>query len=204
MTKVDNKTFDMVHGTQQIYRKLLDCMARPGKTQSISDSIHMIEPVHGFSPGLLAIAYTLVDREASFHVISNQRDEVSQYLHWKTFSHLEKVEQAPYIFIQEQLDDQEIHELMTKVNHGTLEDPHSSATLIINIKSFNSGIKMKLTGPGIDGNKECYVAGLSPKWFAEREFTNKEYPLGVDLILVAESEEVMAIPRTTLIESECS
>jgi alpha-D-ribose 1-methylphosphonate 5-triphosphate synthase subunit PhnH len=204
MTKVDKKTFDMVHGTQEIYRKLLDCMARPGKTQSISDSIHMIEPVHGFSHGLVAVAYTLIDREANFHVISDQQDEVIQYLHWKTFSHHEEAEQAPYIFIQEQLEEQEIHELMNKVNHGTLEDPHSSATLIINVKSFTNGLKMKLSGPGINGNKECYVAGLSLRWLVERELKNKEYPLGVDLILVAESGEVMAIPRTTLIESWCS
>ncbi|MGM0875827.1 MAG: phosphonate C-P lyase system protein PhnH [Bacillota bacterium] len=203
MTKVDQEKFDMIHGTQQIYRKLLDCMARPGKVQNIYNSIYMVEDIHGFSPALIGIAFTLIDREVNFHVIANQRIEVAQYLKWKTFSKHEDITNAPYILIQNQLEDHEINELMMQVNRGTLEDPHSSATIILNVKSFSEGKNLQFSGPGISGKRDCSIEGLSNAWIVERELANKEYPMGVDFILTTETGDMIAIPRTTLIESEC-
>ncbi|MBD8067905.1 phosphonate C-P lyase system protein PhnH [Bacillus sp. PS06] len=204
MTKAEQVTFNYIYGAQQIYRKLIDCMARPGKINDIQELITGIEQTHDFSPSLMAIAYTLIDREVSFHVITNRQRDVAQFLHWKTFSKNEQLEKADYIFVHKELNEQDIHEIMSCVNIGSLEDPHESATLVLHLSSFQEGDTYRLSGPGIAGEKLCSFEGLSPHWIRLRNELNKEYPLGIDLILTNDSGEILAIPRTTLIESECS
>jgi alpha-D-ribose 1-methylphosphonate 5-triphosphate synthase subunit PhnH len=205
MTKVEQNTFDMVHGTQQIYRKLLDCMARPGKVQNICDATNMIE-CDGISPALVGIALTLTNQEVTFHVISNEGKEARQFLHRKTFSKHEGIAKAQYIFIQDQLDEGQICEVMYEVNPGTLTDPHNSTTMIFHVKHLSAhgdtGLRLKLSGPGIKERKTCYIDGLLAAWLRERQIVNREFPLGVDMIFVSESGDIVALPRTTSVESE--
>lgn len=205
MTKVE-QTFDVIHGTQKIFRKLLDCMSRPGKIETIQETIVNLNPEQGISQGLLGIAFTLVDREASYHIISSDSEKASQYVKWATFSHEATLENADYIFIGKSLGEQEIIEVMRQVKTGTLTDPHQSATLIIHVDQLlphtGSGLSLQLRGPGIKDQQSVSIKGLSPLWFDERQLTNKEYPIGVDFIFVSSLEEIMAIPRTTKVEWE--
>ncbi len=53
-----------------------------------------------------------------------------------------------------------------------------------------------LTGPGIETEKRLRVAG-SPKWAEIRAVRNKEFPLGVDCILIDPTGRMAALPRTT-------
>lgn len=204
MTKVE--LFDAVNHTQQIYRKLLDCMARPGKVNSIEPYLVQEDHESLFSKPLLSLAYTLVDREVSFHVISDLKEKAEQYIYWQTFSQAAELHEAHYVFIGKQLSDSEIQSVMNEVKAGTLEDPHLSATILIQVNTLTDspgdGMKLKLTGPGIQGTREVYADGMPSAWIAERKKINREFPLGVDMILTTSSGEIMAIPRTTLIEKE--
>ena len=204
MTKVE--PFDAVNHTQQIYRKLLDCMARPGKVNSIEPYLVQDDHESLFSKPLLSLAYTLVDREVSFHVISDLKEKAEQYIYWQTFSQAAELHEAHYVFIGKQLSDSEIQSVMNEVKAGTLEDPHLSATILIQVNTLTDspgdGMKLKLTGPGIQGTREVYADGMSSGWITERKKINSEFPLGVDMILTTSSGEIMAIPRTTLIEKE--
>lgn len=204
MTKVE--LFDAVNHTQQIYRKLLDCMARPGKVNSIEPYLVQEDHESLFPKPLLSLAYTLVDREVSFHVISDLKEKAEQYIYWQTFSQAAELHEAHYVFIGKQLGDSEIQSVMNEVKAGTLEDPHLSATILIQVNTLTDspgdGMKLKLTGPGIQGTREVYADGMPSAWIAERKKRNSEFPLGVDMILTTSSGEIMAIPRTTLIEKE--
>jgi alpha-D-ribose 1-methylphosphonate 5-triphosphate synthase subunit PhnH len=204
MTKVE--PFDAVYDTQQIYRKLLDCMARPGKVNSIEPYLVQDDHESLFSKPLLSLAFTLVDREVSFHVISDLKEKAEQYIYWQTFSKAAELHEAHYVFIGKQLSDSEIQSVMNEVKAGTLEDPHLSATILIQVNTLTDspgdGMKLKLTGPGIQGTREVYADGMPSAWIAERKKINSEYPLGVDMILTTSSGEIMAIPRTTLIVRE--
>jgi alpha-D-ribose 1-methylphosphonate 5-triphosphate synthase subunit PhnH len=82
---------------------------------------------------------------------------------------------------------------------GTLESPDMGATIILKIQALGSGNRLKLTGPGIDGACEVAVEGLHPAWLAAHQEWNSAFPLGVDMLLVAE-HQVMALPRITRIE----
>lgn len=205
MTKVD-LMFDAVHDTQQIYRKLLDCMARPGKLNSIEPFVQSLEHGDLFPKPLLSLAYTLVDREVSFHVISDQTENIQKNIHWQTFSPYADLHEADYVFIGKQLSNDEIGELMKKLMIGTLEDPHISATVLIAVNALaevpGDGWKLRLTGPGIQGVKDIYIDGLPCAWIAERNKLTSEFPLGIDMILTTDTGDMIAIPRTTVIESE--
>ncbi|MFV8828258.1 phosphonate C-P lyase system protein PhnH [Alkalihalobacterium sp. APHAB7] len=207
MTKANLNTFDMVFETQAVYRILLDCMARPGKILNICSSTQLLSNQHDFPKVLEGIALTLVDQEVTFNILSHSSREIVQYLKWKTFGNEASIEKADFIFIQEKLEETEIIELMSQVKRGTLEDPHLSATIILLVQSISSdpaapGIKMTLQGPGIAEKKVACVEGLSHSWLNERSNVNKEFPLGIDIILATETGDIMAIPRTTSIESE--
>lgn len=203
MTKVN---FDIVHNTQTIYRKLLDCMARPGKVENIFDVTKSLDNESRISPMLEALALTLIDREVSYAFLPNLDTAGKRYIQWKTFSVEQSISEADYIFIQGLLPDEEISQVMKQVKRGTLADPHVSATLIICVKEISKmaevGRKLSLEGPGIKDKTTIHVAGLSATWINERKEVNKEFPIGVDMIFVTEMGDMIAIPRTTRIESE--
>ncbi|RSK55184.1 phosphonate C-P lyase system protein PhnH [Bacillus canaveralius] len=205
MTKVDER-FDMIHGTQMIYRKLLDCMARPGKINNILEAISNIEDACLFSPSLRGLAYTLVDREVRFYIEADRKQEVEQDIQWKTFSTTADYVQADYLFFDHAPESAAIHELVEQVKRGTLEDPHLSATLLLNVKSISDlpgeGRSLVLQGPGIKETTTVFVEGLALDWIEARRKVNGEFPLGVDMVLTTRTGDVIAIPRTTVIESE--
>lgn len=206
MQKAKEQLFDRVHDTQEIYRHLLDCMARPGKIKSIEKNVGEIEVVQGISQSLLGLAYTLVDREVSFHVISANQAMVAKHLNRKTFSPAVRLHDADFLLIEKDLSNEEIQGVMDGVRIGTLEDPHLSTTLLITVDRLSEeeecGIKLRLKGPGIQHEKTMYLDGLSVQWLMERKRVNQEFPLGIDMILATKSGQVMALPRTTIVESE--
>ncbi|WP_209124179.1 phosphonate C-P lyase system protein PhnH [Alkalihalobacillus sp. BA299] len=207
MTKVNLSNFDLVHGTQTIYRKLLDSMARPGKIQNIHSSIEMLNTPYHFPRALEAIALTLVDQEVSFAINGDCSSDITQYLQWKTFGKAAPITEADFIFINKPKEEEELTRLMKSVKVGTLEDPHLSATIIVFVEkiftdSFSSGMTLLLRGPGIAEEIKVCVDGFSQHWINERRKVNQEYPLGIDMVLVSETGEMLGIPRTTLIEGE--
>lgn len=208
MTKVEELAFDIVHHTQEIYRKVLDCMARPGKINGIQNSLIGIEDLPQISKPLLGLAYTLLDREVNFRVITDGCHKIETYMTRKTYSLPAYQNDVDYLFIETTLTDEEIIHVMDEVKIGTLEDPHLSTTILMKVDSLSSsyletGQRLTLKGPGIQTEKTIYISGLSAKWLLERKRINHEFPLGIDMILVDKNGSVVAFPRTTIIESEC-
>ncbi len=207
MTRVDSP-YDIVHDSQQLYRKLLDSMARPGKINKVQATEGQFTGCEGIRPSMLAIALTLLDRESSFYVRSPLAKAFSQYVKWKTFSKEALLANAQFIFIQDKLSNQDIMKLAQEVNVGTLHDPHEGATIIIDVQSLDTssnngtGIRFSLTGPGIKTQRSCVIDGIDIAWFEARERRNAEFPLGFDLILVSTDGAILSIPRTTHIHKE--
>ncbi|WP_338787548.1 phosphonate C-P lyase system protein PhnH [Metabacillus sp. FJAT-53654] len=208
MQKVNLTRFDMVHGTQRIFRKLLDCMAKPGEIDSISEEIAPIEAMEGFPCSLQGIAFTLIDREVQFHVLANHSETIKRALEWKTYSKFSSILAADYIFINHPENVENISEVMQQIKKGTLSDPHDSATVVLCVEGLtstnmpSSSLKLTMKGPGIAANKTVYISGLSSKWIEERNIATNEFPLGTDLIITTNEGDIMAVPRTTLLESE--
>lgn len=82
---------------------------------------------------------------------------------------------------------------------GTHEGPETGATIVLQRPSFETGPRVRLSGPGL---REAAVVqcGL-PDGFAERWRANHAaFPRGVDLFICA-GRAVAAIPRSTRVEA---
>jgi alpha-D-ribose 1-methylphosphonate 5-triphosphate synthase subunit PhnH len=169
---------------QQNYRALLEAMSRPGSRQALHG-------VNESSSASLAVLAALIDGSVSLSdpqgLLKNSERTLLQ-------TALTEPEQADYLLCCGQQSPSFEPKL------GTLPSPETSATLVVEISSVSDGeLRFKLSGPGIQAQRECAVAGLNPDWLARREEWVCGFPLGVDLILV-DKDQVVALPRTTRVE----
>ncbi|WP_373232396.1 phosphonate C-P lyase system protein PhnH [Cohnella sp.] len=199
--------FDRVHDTQHIYRILLHAMSRPGVICELGELVQRIDVPSGTSKAAAAIAYTLLDGEVSFASCMWEQVGWPEHIRRMTYSKLVEMSVADYVFVNGEEDAGSIEIMISKLKIGTLSSPEQSATLCIKVNSLRSepdmneaGISLKLTGPGIEGSSICCVDGLSSAWIESRSGLVQEYPLGVDFVLFTESGEVLALPRTTVVE----
>ncbi|PPK51096.1 phosphonate C-P lyase system protein PhnH [Marinobacter persicus] len=83
---------------------------------------------------------------------------------------------------------------------GNLAEPEQGATIIIRVASLedSNDFPLILQGPGIEDKQALSVNGLNREWLAERTRWNRNFPMGVDLILMDDTQ-VVALPRTTRI-----
>lgn len=83
---------------------------------------------------------------------------------------------------------------------GSLSEPEQGATIIIHVASLadSADFPLILRGPGINDQQSLAVRGLDSDWLTARARWNRNFPMGVDLILVDDTQ-VVALPRTTQI-----
>jgi len=169
---------------QQLFRSLLNAMARPGSLGSI------VTPTNNEIIGLPVLA-VLVDAAVSVadpHQLLQKND-------WLLLQTTEKpADTADYILCNGNF----VPDFAPKC--GTLTCPEQSATLIIAVNGFHAGTThLQLKGPGIAESTNLLIDGLDPSWIQVRQDWVCEFPLGVDLFLVSETQ-LAAIPRTTKVE----
>ncbi len=170
---------------QQIFRKLLQCFSFPGEIVSLKEHL-------GVDSILVGILATILDKSVSWNDDDNL---VSQSDRLLLQSPLNNTENAQYVVrnaMKSPVDN-------FKINLGDLCNPEKGATLILLGEAIGKGdLKLQLTGPGIPNSKNILLQGFDPHWFTMRNQWNRNFPLGVDLILV-DTEQVLALPRTTTI-----
>lgn len=188
---------DRVHDTQEVFRMTLDCMAKPGTIQEI---VHVSEqqPIDCNSTMFLQ-AMTLLDGEVCFHVVGQNSAHVEACFSSITFSKVAPIHEANYIFILKDALTEAIEAAVEAANIGTLENPHQSATILLEVERLSNEQHLKFTGPGIQEIHFAQITG-SEHWISSRAKRNDEYPLGIDFILMDEKNQLMCIPRTTRIE----
>tara|TARA_R110000787_G_scaffold8607_39_gene29418 strand:+ start:5224 stop:5814 length:591 start_codon:yes stop_codon:yes gene_type:complete len=81
---------------------------------------------------------------------------------------------------------------------GTLESPEHGASILLRAREGNEPTTLRLSGPGIKGERILAVAGVHPGWWSQRHHWNQAFPLGIDMIILTGSQ-LLAIPRTVQI-----
>lgn len=171
--------------TQQIhFRLLLDVMSRPGRC-------HLLHATPAEGSVALSVLASLLDREVSLadpHGLLREQD-------WPMLQATVAIpEQADFILC----DGLYIPSFTPRL--GSLPSPEQSATLILVVNELGRGDScLRLTGPGIADVETLVVEGLAEEWISARNEWVSAFPLGVDMILVAE-QQVAALPRTTRVE----
>ena len=178
--------------TQSIYRMLLDVMSRPGSVGELTEN----SLVFGEN-GLLAIAVTLLDQEVGYAVFGD--DLLAGKIGEITGAASVPVGQADFIFIADSSGEGRIGE----APRGSLDYPDQGATVIyrvVNLEESAETPRINLSGPGINGERQPKIDGISLDELRVFSRINEDYPLGLDALFIDDSRRVMALPRSTQID----
>ncbi|MCY9657895.1 phosphonate C-P lyase system protein PhnH [Paenibacillus chondroitinus] len=192
---------DMVHDIQTAYRKLIDSMSKPGTISDLSEEAEKLEQLQGYLPATYIAARMLLDTEVTFKVVSKREKEMALALSQSTYAKEVELEEADFIFVLSDAEPSELLRALQTAKIGELQDPHSSATIIIETEGLSGGTKLLLSGPGIRTTVKAEMH-VADEWIDIRAERNAEFPLGLDLIFTDASHGMLALPRTTQVTKE--
>jgi len=184
-------TIDLTHDTQSCFRSLTRALSFPGRIINLNEAnkIRWTEEI----PSLfILLAQTLMDGESTFSYLGKS-DEGARLLSQITYAKETEIERADFIFVEEEED---LIPALERAKRGDLENPQTGATVITRARTLERGNHWIAEGPGIKKPKDLLL-GLTTEWDKVREEINREYPLGVDILLTDQSTHLMALPRTT-------
>ena len=182
-----------VFNAQDIFRMVMDGMARPGTLKQVVVDIDPPAPL-GRAAGALAL--TLCDQDTPVWLSAGiARSAVPGWLAFHTGAPQtrEKAE-ARFAFGEIGLALSSFGLFAT----GSQEYPDRSATLVLEISNLETGSPLTLTGPGIAGSTVVRPQGL-PESFLRLWAENRTlFPRGIDVVLAA-GRDFLCLPRTTKI-----
>jgi alpha-D-ribose 1-methylphosphonate 5-triphosphate synthase subunit PhnH len=202
---VSTLTYDPVFDSQKHYRVLLNSTARPGTIGLLDDVCPDTPPSLSHAAALVALA--LFSRDVSFYF--QLSDVAADFVQRQTQAHAVSASNAEFLLLNGDTD--AAIEAITVARTGSLEFPETGATVILQVASvspapFRNCLKLTLTGPGIETEAIVYVAGMSSTLLELIGSRNREFPLGIDTILVWDSLStgpcVLSLPRTTKVHWE--
>jgi alpha-D-ribose 1-methylphosphonate 5-triphosphate synthase subunit PhnH len=189
---------DLVHDIQKCYRKVLNCMARPGVIESIEEVSKKVDMNIEFFKSTLVIMFMLLDAEVTFKIISKNEIELTNIVNQLTYAKAADVDKADFVFILKDAESQDMGQAFKNAKSGDLINPHKSATIIVEVEEVSNDKELILKGPGIEEANYVKISAFG-NWIEEREKKNIEYPLGVDTIFIDKGSNILCLPRTTQI-----
>lgn len=182
-----------VFNAQDVFRMVMDGMARPGTLKQVAIDIDPPAPL-GRAAG--AIALTLCDHDTPVWLSAGlAKSAVPGWIAFHTSAPQtrEKAE-ARFAFGEAGLALSSFGLFAT----GSQEYPDRSATLVLEISDLQAGAPLALAGPGIAGSTVIRPQGL-PESFLRLWADNRTlFPRGIDVVLTAGSH-FLCLPRTTKI-----
>lgn len=202
MALVRESNYDEVFDSQAHFRQVLDCMARPGKV----NTLHAlpIDVPFGVERSAVYVCLALLNRDVSYYFSSGSSD-IEDYIRINTGCLPGELEEADFVVV----NGTDIPEMLELAKEGILTYPEGGATFIVQVSGVSSSeiapaMKLRLSGPGIDCERVIWVSGWQRQWVETLSEKNSEYPLGVDTILSFKSHtgesKICCLPRSTKIE----
>ena len=184
---------DPVLHSQSVFRSVLDAMANPGRVISLNTSL---PATHTALPqGLAMILLTLADYETPVFLDHGFDTELCrQWIVFHTGAALATDSKQSRFAV---LSTENALLPLDAFDLGDARYPDRSCTLLIACPSLTGGPDITLTGPGIETTRTIAPQGLSESFCTHLQDNHSLFPLGVDIILCAETE-ILALPRTTL------
>lgn len=186
---------DAVYNAQEVFRALMNCMARPGTIGTVLPPVMPPTPL-GMAAGALLL--TLCDHDTPVWLTPIlTRSELPGWIGFHSGAPLtrEKTE-ARFAFF-------EARALVPSFSHfalGSQDYPDRSTTIVIEMEALEGGRLLQLKGPGILDETVVAPKGL-PELFLRQWTDNRAlFPRGVDVVLTA-GRQILALPRTCKIKA---
>ncbi|MGJ3507446.1 phosphonate C-P lyase system protein PhnH [Enemella sp. A6] len=176
---------------QQVFRILLDALARPGQPGHL--------PEIGDPLDLPLLALTDLTTPVAALDPTEEEQACTEAVVALTQAPLTAADSARFVISHREPDPA----AFASLHRGSNERPHEAALLIqaamIAEQPQPDFDTWELTGPGIADSTQVHLAGLDRDFFAVREQLVADYPRGVDVLLIDPIGTVLGLPRTTTI-----
>ena len=185
---------DPVHDAQRTFRAVLEAMARPTLAQPILATALPETPAPlGRVAGAVILALCDEQTPVWLDRALTRSGDVCAWIRFHTGARLvDRPEDALFAIASSPSAAPRLADLA----QGTDEEPHLSATLVIDAVGAKPIGSFTATGPGVNGSVTWDGAGLPGGFLAQWDANRAGFPRGVDVIL-AGTGEVRALPRTT-------
>jgi len=172
--------------SQQIFRAVMNAMARPGEVVRVDVGFAPPAPLNAAAA---AVVLTLADFETAV-CTDTERPDVAQFLRFHTGARLvDEPALADFALVA----DPKTGPALSSFAQGIPDYPDRSATLIMQVETF--GQDWRLSGPGIDGQTRFSAAPLSEDFVKQWRDNHARFPRGVDTIF-AGGNRIAALPRS--------
>lgn len=179
---------DPVADAQGCFRAVLDAMARPGRIREAGVGL---TPPRPLAPASAAVLLTLVDHDTPLWL----DPDAAASREWISFhcgAPLAAGPEACAFALALSLPD------LASLPAGSHEAPEHSATMILQIRAFGGGRRLRLEGPGMREPNVLAIDGLPAEFAGAWQQNRARFPLGVDIILCAETQ-LAALPRSVTV-----
>lgn len=181
-----------VKDTQRVFRNILDSLSRPGKIVELETTF---DYQTSLSDETMDILMTLLDGEVTFHLVGEEPTAIEE-IKIRTLATFVPLVEADYIILPDGTNQDYLINVFQQAKKGTLMDPNRSATVIIETENLTTSEKYTLSGPGVNGSREVFIA-TAEFWIEARNEAVSEFPLGIDCFIVDQTGQCMGLPRTT-------
>jgi len=177
---------------QQVFRAVLQALAHPTSPQLMTVEVLPPAPLGGT---IGAVILALCDEQTPVWLDPALRmnSEVCAWIIFHTGARIvDQVGNAAFVIVSSP----SAVPHLTDLAWGTDEEPHRSATIVIDTCCAPGIGALTATGPGIRGVADWDGAGLPSDFLDQWQANHSIFPRGVDIILAAETT-VLGLPRTT-------
>lgn len=181
--------------SQQVFRVVLEAMARPGRIGSLVDELAPPPPL---SVAAAAICLTLADHDTPLWLSPDIATPAAlAFLRFHCGCPIVDDPAGAAFAIASGAG------LPALDRFGAGDDawPETSTTVIVQVDALRPHGQLTLTGPGIQSEHGLAADGLRAGVWDEWEANRALFPRGIDLVLAA-GREVAALPRTTAVRTE--
>lgn len=173
---------DPVADSQTCFRAVLDAMARPGKIHSVN-GVTAPAPLNNAAAAALL---TLADNETPVW-LDPDAEPARPWIAFHTGAPQSPLGACMFALALSLPD-------LARLPAGTDEAPETSATIILQVASLETGQRFILNGPGLREPRTVAINGLPRDFAAIWQANRALFPRGVDLILTA-GNQLAALPR---------
>ena len=177
---------------QQVFRAVMDALARPGTIVSLDSALVPPAPL---TAELSAVALTLADADAPLWLDAAlaASPAVSAYLRFHTGAPIvTEPAEAAFALVSNPAE----CPALSRFGLGSPEYPDLSTTLILAVAELSDGPGLALAGPGIPDQASLGVTPLPPGFTEQARANQRLFPRGIDLLFVAPGR-IAGLPRST-------
>jgi len=183
---------DPTFESQAAFRRIMRALSAPGTILACGEALAPPPPL---ARAAAATLLTLADFETPLWIAPSFPAAIGDYLAFHTGApRAAAPDKAAFALVDLSVDALDL----ARFASGTAEYPDRSTTIVIQPSSFAIGPRLRLSGPGIKGESTLAVSPLPKDFVAQWAANRAGFPLGVDLIFVAEAR-LAALPRSTAI-----